>query len=357
MKWRLSMPTISIIVPVYNVEKYLRKCINSILNQTFSDFELILVDDESPDNCPQICDEYAVKDSRIKVIHKKNGGVSAARNSGLEIVQGDYVAFCDSDDYVAEDWLQKMHDTIIKTDADCVGIQFALINDSGELISKSTYKTNEWNFRSCKDNVEYIVNELLRGKCGWALWSHLYKISVIKKNKIKICETCSNFAEDLNFTLKYSLHCKKIIILQDCCYFYVQHEGSMMSNSKNMIKLDAMNEVSKDFGSYFFSQKFPRKINKFFPIIHYFIMYEQYRTLLYYPVDYDRLELELSKINNKKWFRKYNNKIILQYGLLKKLFGKTNAQKIAVFSRFLFHQNRFIYKYERAIYYKFIFKE
>lgn len=91
---------LSIIVPVYNVEPYLRRCVDSILNQTFSDFELILVDDGSPDSCGAICDDYAARDRRIKVIHKANGGVSYARNEGLDIAQGEYIGFVDSDDYI-----------------------------------------------------------------------------------------------------------------------------------------------------------------------------------------------------------------------------------------------------------------
>lgn len=97
------MPKISIIVPVYNVEKYLRKCIDSILNQTFKDFELILIDDGSTDESGKICDEYNLKDNRIKVIHKENGGLSSARNAGLDIAQGEYIGFVDSDDWIESD--------------------------------------------------------------------------------------------------------------------------------------------------------------------------------------------------------------------------------------------------------------
>lgn len=98
----MSTPKISCIVPVYNVEKYLRRCVDSILAQTFTDFELILVDDGSPDGCPAICDEYAEKDSRVRVIHQENKGVSAARNAGLDMARGEYVCFVDGDDEVSE---------------------------------------------------------------------------------------------------------------------------------------------------------------------------------------------------------------------------------------------------------------
>lgn len=97
---------ISVIIPVYNVEQYLDRCVQSVLNQTYRNLEILLVDDGSPDRCPQMCDEYARQDSRVKVIHKENGGLSSARNAGLEIVTGNYIGFVDSDDYIASDMLR-----------------------------------------------------------------------------------------------------------------------------------------------------------------------------------------------------------------------------------------------------------
>lgn len=112
------MCEISIIVPVYNVEKYLKKCVDSILNQTFQDFELILVDDGSPDNSGYICDQYAEKDSRVRVIHKENGGLSDARNAGIDVAQGKYLGFVDSDDYIAEDMYEQLHTSLKNNNAD-----------------------------------------------------------------------------------------------------------------------------------------------------------------------------------------------------------------------------------------------
>lgn len=118
------MPKISIIVPIYNVEKYLPRCIDSILAQTFTDFELILVDDGSPDNCPQICDEYAKKDNRIKVIHKENGGISSARNIGLDISKGDYISFVDSDDIIYFKYFEFLAQNVQDQDVDIVYCEY-----------------------------------------------------------------------------------------------------------------------------------------------------------------------------------------------------------------------------------------
>lgn len=104
----MKKPLISVIVPIYNVESYLNRCVESIVNQTYQNLEIILVDDGSPDNCPQICDDWARKDSRIKVIHKENGGLSDARNAGMNIATGEYISFIDSDDYVALDFCETM---------------------------------------------------------------------------------------------------------------------------------------------------------------------------------------------------------------------------------------------------------
>ena len=122
------MTRISVIVPVYNVEKYLSRCVDSILNQTFTDFECILVDDGSPDNCGKICDEYAKKDKRVKVIHKQNGGLSDARNTGLDIAGGEYIYFLDSDDYVEYNLLEKLNDTICVCNAEMIVFGYKVEN-------------------------------------------------------------------------------------------------------------------------------------------------------------------------------------------------------------------------------------
>lgn len=123
------MCEISIIVPVYKVEPYLRKCLDSILAQTFTNFEVILVDDGSPDNSGKICDEYAIKDSRVRVIHKENGGLSSARNAGIDIAQGKYLGFVDSDDYIAEDMYEVLYENLKFYDADISSVEIIPFRD------------------------------------------------------------------------------------------------------------------------------------------------------------------------------------------------------------------------------------
>ena len=134
----MNVPFFSVIVPVYNVEKYLKECVDSILGQSFSDFELILVDDGSPDNCPAICDEYAKKDEHVKVIHKPNGGVSSARNAGIQMARGEYILFCDSDDFYLDTAFEKIHYNLIQFNADilCFGIRKETGNGLVDILPK-----------------------------------------------------------------------------------------------------------------------------------------------------------------------------------------------------------------------------
>ena len=123
------MPTISVIVPVYKVEPYIRKCVDSILGQTFSDIQVILVDDGSPDQCGKICDEYAKQDNRVEVIHKENGGLSDARNEGVKYATGKYILFVDSDDYIAEDLVEKTVEVAETQNCDIVLFDYYYVED------------------------------------------------------------------------------------------------------------------------------------------------------------------------------------------------------------------------------------
>ncbi|MCF0156053.1 MAG: glycosyltransferase, partial [Veillonella sp.] len=134
------MSKISVIVPIYNVEPYIHQCVDSIINQTYKDLEIILVDDGSPDNCGKICDEYAAKDDRVKVIHRPNGGLSAARNSGLDVATGEYIAFVDSDDYIACNMYSDMMEFMLKHKLDIVVCSSYRVKNSKIKEEKYTYE-------------------------------------------------------------------------------------------------------------------------------------------------------------------------------------------------------------------------
>lgn len=168
------MKVVSIIVPVYKVEKYLRRCVDSILAQTFTDFELILVDDGSPDNCPTICDEYAKKDDRIRAIHKKNGGVSSARNTGMEVAQGKYFLFCDSDDYVSPYWCETLYKQIEETPEAWVYCGVKKVNDEESATLDKMGKTAV--------RVSYY-DSFKQGLSGYCC-NKIYSSAIIRREKI-----------------------------------------------------------------------------------------------------------------------------------------------------------------------------
>lgn len=207
------IPQISIVVPVYNVEKYLRRCIDSILAQTFTDFELLLIDDGSKDSSGSICDEYAKKDNRIRVFHKENGGVSSARNVGLDNAQGDWICFCDADDWVKSEFLST----------------FRNMMKDGDLLSQGFHSFN-WQNNGDKDIFEatgiYQRDDLLKfllqlhekNQLGF-IWCKSFKRKIINENHLKFDKDI-HFMEDLMFVLQYCTYIKSINNNALCLYQY-----------------------------------------------------------------------------------------------------------------------------------------
>lgn len=213
------MKVVSIIVPVYKVEKYLRRCIDSILAQTFTDFELILVDDGSPDNCPTICDEYAQKDDRIRAIHKKNGGLSSARNTGMEVAQGKYFLFCDSDDYVSPYWCETLYKQIEEAPDAWIYCDLIKTDDSDLL-----YQFDEPGMLPAKRTDYYKA--YVMGLSAY-VWNKIYSAEKLRTHAITFCESGSIF-EDVDFNLKYLQYCDSCVYVPQKLNAYVQQSDSIM---------------------------------------------------------------------------------------------------------------------------------
>lgn len=213
--------TVSIIVPIYKAENFIRECIDSILSQTFKNFELILIDDNSPDQCPQICDKYATLDSRIKVIHQKNKGVSAARNAGLEIARGRYIMFCDSDDKVHPKWCQEMISTILEFPDSCVVCDIFKLTQDNKLISPK--------LKGKKRSITYY--DMYMFGLSPFIWNKIYDSNIIQSYALKFNEKCA-FGEDAQFNMKYCLACNgKIIYVPTRLYYYRDNPQSLMHKS------------------------------------------------------------------------------------------------------------------------------
>lgn len=205
---------ISVIVPVYNVEKYLHRCIDSILAQTYSDFELLLIDDGSKDSSGEICDEYTQKDTRVRVFHKENGGVSSARNMGLENAKGEYVTFCDSDDYVGEDWLDSYRE-VMHANVD-LAIQGYYIIDKEKKIKKKLSQSIGY---AVEEKRKLIATLMSQGVYGY-LWVKLFKRQIIEDNHISF-DTNSTFREDEQFFSKYLEYVTSFRCIDKENYYYI----------------------------------------------------------------------------------------------------------------------------------------
>lgn len=235
------MIKISIIVPIYKVEKYINQCIQSILTQTYTNFELILIDDGSPDKCGKICDEYKSKDDRIKVIHKKNQGLMAAWIDGVKIAHGDYIMFIDSDDWVEPKMLESMINILQKYNLDLISCSFIKDFPNKQIKHKSYFNEGFYSKNEITDIIypNLINNGTFQGR-GYPLsrWAKIIRKELITKN-LKYCDTSISFGEDLNIMFPVLLDCSSIYIMNDENHFYhyrMNNESILHSYNATMYK-------------------------------------------------------------------------------------------------------------------------
>jgi len=240
----------SVIVPVYKVEKYLPCSIESVLNQTFSDFELILVDDGSPDRCPEICDSYKAKDDRIRVVHKANGGLASARRAGIKEAQGDYVFNLDSDDLIENDTLECAYKIINDTNCDIVSFSYRWVKN-GSTVNVTTDGLQEGLYTE-KDIEKYIYPRLLMDKdmnhISYYLSGKAVKRELLTPHQLSVSEKIS-LGEDLCCTVPCYLHAKSVYISKKEAYLYTVREDSLSKefNTKQIYLIeDVINEISKN---------------------------------------------------------------------------------------------------------------
>lgn len=222
---------ISVIVPIYNVEKYLQRCVDSIINQTYRNLEIILVDDGSPDNCPKMCDDYAKIDNRIKVVHKENGGLSDARNAGMKVAAGEYVSFIDSDDYISLDFYKTLLQAIIDNDSDIVECGVVKFYENGKFDEYSDDQMIK-NFNTV-DGLEGLINE---NSFHQYVWNKLYKTNIA----LDIPYAVGKLNEDEFWTYQIFGKAKKVTRINKTMYYYFQRGSSIMGNGYNIRRLDAL---------------------------------------------------------------------------------------------------------------------
>jgi glycosyltransferase EpsJ len=221
------MVNVSFIVPVYKVEKYLRECVDSILAQTLESFEVLLVDDGSPDKCPEICDDYAGKDNRVRVIHKVNGGVSSARNAGIGIARGKYVCFIDSDDFISEDYTKQLFDAAEKFNADIVQSGISYCSENGEL--KNEEKPNFPVGKALSHKQVCTLFDEMSSKClMFFCWRNMFRRELLINNDIRFDEDLK-IGEDSVFNEQALLLASTVTAIDSCAYFYRSREDSAMN--------------------------------------------------------------------------------------------------------------------------------
>ena len=222
---------ISVIIPVYKVEKYLDRSIFSVINQTYKNLEIILVDDGSPDNCPKLCDDWAEKDSRIKVVHKENGGLSDARNAGMRVATGEIVSFIDSDDWIENDMYETMLNKMNEDSSDIVSCGVKWVNEDGSLIRNVTVQHNE-ELDACSSMKE-LIND---SKIKQHVWNKLYKYDLIKDIPFEK----GKYHEDVFWSYQVIGQAKRVSVITDSFYNYVQRVNSIMGEGYSAKRLDAL---------------------------------------------------------------------------------------------------------------------
>lgn len=225
---------ISVVVPVYNVEKYISRCVDSVLKQTYTNWELILINDGSSDKSGTICDEYASNDSRIRVIHQKNSGPSVARNNGVACANGEYIAFLDSDDWLYPEMYQKLINAAKEYDADMVKCGFDYTNGVEHSITTEPMRVFE----------NDIMDNYFNGVLWIVVWNAIYKASIAKK----VIYPQGYDAEDNYTSFFYLYYAKKVVMLPDVCYNYYRNNSGFRSKVKlwSKAKLELMTYLLND---------------------------------------------------------------------------------------------------------------
>ena len=272
------MSTVSIIVPIYKVEDYIRECIDSILAQTYPDFELILVDDGSPDSCGRICDDYAKRDNRIKVVHKVNGGLTSARNAGLEVAKGEWIMHVDGDDWIEPDMIESLIEAAQITGADMVFGDFMKYGPSAGYNKLPTWSSDKK--KSMTNYIAYVMT---------TIWGSIAKRSLYADHSLKSPEGIS-YCEDFHLIVRLCHFAKKVVNVHRPFYHYRYRPTSIMSNMSRKTEADEQ-WAYQDTIRFFKEQG----------------VYEDYRKVMSWRVLKSAQELLLDPAGHKRFMELFND--------------------------------------------------
>ena len=274
------MSMVSIIVPIYNIEGYIRECVGSILAQTYPDFELILVDDGSPDSCGRICDDYAKRDNRIKVVHKVNGGLTSARNAGLEVAKGEWIMHVDGDDWIEPDMIESLIEAAQATGVDLVFGDFTKYGPYA-----GYYKLPTWSSDKRESMSKYIAYMMT------TIWGSIAKRSLYADHSLKSPEGIS-YCEDFHLIVRLCHFAKKVVNVHKPFYHYRYRPTSIMSNMSRKTEADEQ-WVYQDTIRFFKEQG----------------VYEDYRKVMSWRVLKSTQELLLDPAGHQRFMELFNDGI------------------------------------------------
>lgn len=312
---------ISVIVPVYNIERYLPKCIDSILNQTYKNIEAIFINDGSTDNSLEILEKYRKKDKRIKVIDKKNAGSGAARNDGIEISNGKYISFLDSDDWYEEDFLEKLYNNLIENNSDVSMCNPKMVYDDASKNKKiNTYFFNKIELNKTPEKILGILAMPV-------VWNKLYKKEIILKNNIKFPNY--SFCEDVEFLYKIFLYVNKVSKIEDDLYNYYQREDSVTKKIKEE-SIEQLYQVLKNIENYI-KNNFNSKLEIFYLYKIQFI-YSVSLTLLA-RIDNDEILRKKINFKNNSEVKNINKNLIFKNKKILVYYMAIKLNKVLEFSK------------------------
>lgn len=313
------MPIVSIIVPIYNVEKYLRQCLDSVLAQTFSDWEMILVDDGSTDGSGKIADEYKTLDGKIRVIHQMNAGLSGARNTGLAVAKGKYIYFLDSDDYIDDILLEKTIECMESSNAEMLAFNFRF-DDKKSGCQTTEIKQGEIIIDSEESLLEYYAKTYMGWSISYCVWNKLYKRNIIESNNLRFEDTKEIFAEDICFNMYYGMYVKKVLLMSDVLMSYRIRQDSIMGKSDSINKIDKLTNLGYKVYWHLKKSGCPQLVIEKFSIIFLNMLVSHYAK-----VPLKSIKSTLRTVQNQDFLKRMHKEYILNFMYAAKLLGLVRA--------------------------------
>lgn len=323
-------PLVSVIVPIYNVEKYLSKCIESIINQTLSNIEIILINDGSTDSSGVIADNYAKNDSRIKVIHKKNGGQGSARNIGIELASGEYIGFVDSDDWIDLDMYEKLYNAAMNSRASIAICNRKVLDENNNI--KTVVNIKKKIIENVKNNIAGYIIEYLLYKHTVVIYNKIYRSEIIKENKISFKEVKEVGSEDALFNYEVLFYVDKIVAINTTYHNQLAREGS----TAREYKIGAMNRTANLIQNiYLYSKKIGKESIgiETAPIFLIFFQQWNYNLIKTYGNEdlFNNMVLEQSESGKNKYFRMAEKSFIFDKNIKKYISKLGYSSKGKVF--------------------------